>query len=193
PRGDGYGPFKAHSVYSSALPAVCRGFFYARKSDGSIVVFAGTSTRLYVMSNTDFSWSDVSKGGVAYPTLASTALWQFAELGNRVGAVQADVAPQAYALSPSPASAGLGGSPPQAGGVAVVGRFLVLFNLLSNPYRVQWSGLNATTTWTSGINSSDFQDLPDGGAVRGGAGGGVGRHLSVGSAPAPVLCPARPR
>src|SRR5262249_10671817 len=73
PRGHGYGRFKAHAAYSSALPAACRGFFYARKTDGSIIVFAGTSTRLYVMSNTDFSWSDVSKGGVAYTTLASTS------------------------------------------------------------------------------------------------------------------------
>ncbi len=42
------------------------------------------------------------------------------------------------------------------------------------PYRIQWSGLNATTTWTSGTNSSDFQDFPDGGIVRGVAGGEYG-------------------
>jgi hypothetical protein len=34
--------------------------------------------------------------------------------------------------------------------------------------------LNATTTWTSGTNSSDFQDFPDGGIVRGVAGGEYG-------------------
>jgi len=174
PRGDGYGPFKAHAVYSSALPEVCRGFFYARKTDGSIIVFAGTSSRLYVMSNTDFSWLDVSKGGAAYTTLASASQWQFAQFGNLVVAVPANVLPQVYDLSSSSAFADLGGSPPQAGGVAVVGRFLVLFNLLSNPYRVHWSGLNATTTWTPGTNSSDFQDLPDGGPVRGVAGGEFG-------------------
>ena len=44
--------------------------------------------------------------------------------------------------------------------VAVVGRFVVLSGLLSTPYRIQWSGLNAITTWTSGVNSSDFQDEP---------------------------------
>src|SRR5262249_3350635 len=41
-------------------------------------------------------------------------------------------------------------------------------------YRIQWSGLNATTTWTSGVNQSDFQDFPDGGIVRGVAGGEYG-------------------
>jgi hypothetical protein len=68
----------------------------------------------------------------------------------------------------------LGGAPPQAAYVAVVGRFLVLSGLLSTPFRIQWSGLNAITTWTPGVNSSDFQDLPDGGIVRGVAGGEFG-------------------
>jgi hypothetical protein len=46
--------------------------------------------------------------------------------------------------------------------------------LLSKPFRIQWSGLNDTTNWTSGVNSSDFQDFPDGGIVRGVAGGEFG-------------------
>lgn len=192
PRGDGYGPFKAHAVYSSALPAVCRGFFYARRTDGSIAVFAGTSTRLYLMSNTDFAWSDVSKGSLAYTTLSSTTQWQFAQFGNLVIAVQANVPPQVYDLSSSSAFADLGGSPPQAGGVAVVGRFLVLFNLLSNPYRVHWSGLNATTTWTPGTNSSDFQDLPDGGSVRGVAGGEFGHIFQESTIRRMIYVPGSP-
>src|SRR5260221_10969754 len=51
PRGDGYGPFADLTAFTSALPAACRGFFYARKTDGSIAVFAGTSTKLYLLSN----------------------------------------------------------------------------------------------------------------------------------------------
>ena len=60
PRGDGYGPIRALQAYSSALPAVCRGAFLGTASDGSVVLFAGTATRLYRMSNTDLTWSDVS-------------------------------------------------------------------------------------------------------------------------------------
>jgi hypothetical protein len=48
---------------------------------------------------------------------------------------------------------------------------------LTTPQRVQWSGLNdinGATSWTPGVNSSDFQDLPDGGIVRGVAGGETG-------------------
>ncbi len=73
--------------------------------------------------------------------------------------------------------ADLAGSPPQARYIDIVGRFVVLSGLLTTPQRVQWSGLNdvnGATSWTPGINSSDFQDLPDGGIVRGVAGGETG-------------------
>jgi hypothetical protein len=171
PRGDGYGPFPSFSPYTSALPAGCRGAFYALKSDGTVVAFAGTSNRLYRLNNTDFTWIDVSNGGSSYSALSSTAQWQFAQFGNLVFATQANALLQVFDLSSATAFANCAGSPPQAAYISVVGRFLVLSGLLSNPYRIQWSGLNATTTWTSGVNSSDFQDFPDGGIVRGVAGG----------------------
>src|SRR5664279_273358 len=60
PRGDGYGPFPSFSAYTSALPAACRGGFYALKYDGSVVTFAGTADRLYMLNNADFSWTPVS-------------------------------------------------------------------------------------------------------------------------------------
>lgn len=61
PLAKGYGPFKAHNPLSGALLAACRGSFYARKNDGSILEFAGTSTELYTMNNTDLTWKPVSK------------------------------------------------------------------------------------------------------------------------------------
>jgi len=249
PRGDGYGPFGSFSAYTQALPAACRGSFYALKSNGEVVTFAATVDRLYQLNNTDYSWKNVSvianctisnaspgvvtyansfvandpvvfgagagtlpsqivagttyyvsatglsgssfsvsataggtrintSGGSGtvnvtsiYSSLTNTAHWQFAQFGNLVFATQANVVLQVFDLSSSTAFAVCAGSPPQAAYISVVGRFLVLSGLLSNPYRIQWSGLNATTTWTSGTNSSDFQDFPDGGIVRGVAGG----------------------
>lgn len=249
PRGDGYGPCPSFSAYSQALYAVCRGAYYALKSDGSVITFAGTSDRLYQLNNTDFSWKPVSKVGTFTVTIASPAVftktghgyavndpivlsttgalptglaagtvyyvltvptadtftvstsvggsavntsgsqsgthsvtgiysalsadanWRFAQFGNNVIAVHENIAPQVFDLSSSTAFADLGGSPPQAAYVDIVGRFVVLSGLLSNPYRIQWSGLNAITTWTSGTNSSDSQDFADGGIVRGVAGG----------------------
>ena len=84
------------------------------------------------------------------------------------------MAPQAYNLTSSSAFADLGGSPPQAAYIGVINRFVVLGGLLNEPYRVQWSGLNAITTWTSGTSYSDYQDQPDGGIVRGISGGEQG-------------------
>jgi hypothetical protein len=254
PRADGYGPFKSFGVATSALPAACRGAFVARKSDGTVVIFAGTSTRLWQLNNTTLGWTPVSEvlaltsisnatpavltlnshglsvgdaivlstggalpaglvvgtvyyvisagfgansfqvaltpGGAAinttdagsgthsftsyYSALTSTEQWQFCQAGNLVFAVQANAPPQVFNLASSTAFADLGGSPPQARYCAIVGRFLVLSGLLSNPFRIHWSGLNDYDEWTSGTNSSDFQDLSDGGIVRGVAGGEYG-------------------
>ena len=67
---------------------------------------------------------------------------------------------------------------PEAAYVAVVQQFLVLSGLASpNVYRILWSGLgdvSSSSAFTSGINSSDFQDLPDGGIVRGVSSGQTG-------------------
>jgi hypothetical protein len=183
PRGDGYGPFPGLSIYTSALPSACRGAFYALKSDGTVITFAGTANKLYRLNNTDFSWVDVSFGAATYGVLSSNAQWQFAQTGNFVFATQANSTLQVFDLSSSSTFNNALGTPPQAAYISVVGKFLVLSGLLSSPYRIQWSGLNnfnATDSWTSGIKSSDFQDFPDGGIVRGVAGGdsGVADHLS---------------
>jgi hypothetical protein len=253
PRADGYGPFPDFAALSQALPDTCRGAFYALKSDGSVAVFAGTSKRLYLANNTDYSWIPVSKattctissaspgvitevghdsaanepkvfsnsggalpaaitagtvyyvktvlsvdtytisatpGGTAintastgtgthsvthlYSTLSDDAQWQFVQFGNLVKATQKNAVLQTYTLGVSSTFADNAGSPPQASYISVVGRFLVLSGLLSTPFRIQWSALNDTTGWTSGVYQSDYQDFPDGGIVRGVAGGEFG-------------------
>lgn len=252
PRGDGYGPFGAFAAATAALPAACRGGFYALKSDGSVQVFAGTSKMLYQLNNTTLGWTPISRladctitnaspgvitytntfaandpvvfaagsgtlpaelvagtvyyvhatglggssfsvsataggtrintsGGAGtvkitgqYSELSSDANWQFAQFGSLVKATQENEVLQTFTLGSSSQFADNTGSPPQAAYIAVVGRFLVLSGLLSNPYRIHWSALNDTTGWTSGTASSDYQDFPDGGIVRGVAGGEFG-------------------
>ena len=139
-----------------------------------MAVFAGTETRLYLLDNTTLNWVDVSKSGNAYAGLSSGAHWSFAQFNDVIIAVQANTPPQAFTLSSSTEFADLEGSPPQAAHVAVVNRFVVLSGLASFPKRVQWSGLNAITTWTATVNYSDFQDLPDGGNARCVVGGEFG-------------------
>ncbi len=162
--------------------ATCCGAFYARKSsDGSIVVFAATSTRLLKLNNTTLDWIDVSKGNTTYTAIASTDQWQFAQFGDTVIAVQANTVPQAFDLAAGTNFADLGGSPPTARYVATVGRFLVLAGLTSNPRRVHWSDLDGITTWTAGTGFCNTIDLPDGGIVRGVAGGEFGLAFQEGT------------
>lgn len=176
PRGDGYGPFKDFVGFTQALPANCRGFFFARRGDGSVAVFAGTATRLYLLNNTTFEWADVSKGGTPYSSLTADKNWKFAQFNEFVLAVQSGTVPQKYVLTSGGTFVDLAGSPPQAGQVAIVNRFVVLTELLSNPRRAQWSDLDAPETWTAGVGLADFQDFPDGGichAISGGDAYGV--------------------
>ncbi len=166
PRADGYGPFQALEAFTGSLPDRCRGHFFARHTDGSVTIFAGTATRLYRLNNTDLSWVDLSKDASDYSTLDTDANWRFAQFNNTVVACQRNVAVQSISLSSLTAFADVSGSPPNAGWVGVVGRFLVLADLASNPFRIHWSGLNDIGGWTAGTNLSDYQDLSDGGRVR---------------------------
>jgi hypothetical protein len=177
PRADGWAPFLSFIAFTQTLPAPCRGFFFARNSDGSVSLFAGTAAaRLYVLNNSTLTWTDVSQGGTAYGPLATTANWDFDQFNNLVIAVQGNCNPQVFNLA-SPATfldltpgGNPGGIAPPAGFVAVVNRFIVLSALTSQAYRIQWSDLDNPTTWTAGVGQADFQDLPDGGIVKGVAG-----------------------
>lgn len=165
PRADGYGPHPSLLSFTSTLPGPCRGAFQARNSDGSVTIFGATNTNLYMLNNTTFAWTLVSQGGGPYLGLPTTDNWQFAQFNTLVIAVQQNVAPQVWTLGSSSAFATLGGSPPQAGHIAIVNRFIVLSGLLSNYSRVQWCDLDNPTQWTAGVGLADFQDLPDGGLV----------------------------
>lgn len=177
PRGDGYGPARALQPFSAALAGSCRGTFYARKTDGTIVLFAATATNLYRLDNTTLAWTLVSKGGLSYSALPTSDNWQFAQFGNNVVATQANTVPQVFDISSNTNFVDLAGSPPTARYVTVVGRFLVLSGLTSNPNRVHWSDLDGITTWSAGTGFANFVDLPDGGVVRGVAGGEFGLLL----------------
>jgi len=179
PRGDGYGPFPVLSAFTVGLPAACRGCFFARKSDNTVSIFAGTSNKLYNLSNATGAWTDVSRSGGTYTALLPGANWTFAQFNNYVFATQQNDNLQIFDLTASAAFADRADSNcPQAAYVTVVNSFIVLTGIAApNVYRIQWSGLNdvsSSSAFTSGVNSSDFQDLADGGLVRGASGGEYG-------------------
>jgi hypothetical protein len=170
-QADGYGPFKSLVEFTKALPAGCRGYFFARRSDGSIAIFAGTVDRLYRLNNTTFVWEDISKGGLAYSALLPGDNWRFAQFEDLVITVQVGTVPQKYTLATDTGFVDLLGSPPQASHIAIINGFVVLTGLQSANKRVQWSDLFGPEVWTAGVGLSDFQDLPDGGTVHGISGG----------------------
>lgn len=173
----GYGPFKDFTKFSRAASAACRGYGYARNPDGSVTAFFATATRLWRLNNTDLTFVDVSKGGSAYPSLPAADQWQFQQFGNLYFASQINATLQVIDLTSPTAFDDALGSPPQARYITVVARRMVLSGLLNNPYRVQWSGLNnvnASTSWDNLTLGSNYQDLPDGGIVRGVGGGESG-------------------
>jgi hypothetical protein len=168
PKSDGYGPALSLQTFTSALPSACRGYFFGRKTDGSIAIFAGTATDLYLLNNTTFAWVLVSKGNVtnAYASIPSTDNWSFGQFNDLVIACQANTTPQKFILSSASNFIDLGGTPPFAAAIAVIGFFVVLSSLTSNQRRVQWSDLDLPEQWTAGVGLSDFQDFPDGGSCQ---------------------------
>lgn len=170
-RADGYGPFRDLQAFTTALPGPCRGYFFARRSDGAITVFAATATDLYILNNTTFTWLKVSKGGLPYSAVPPQSQWQFEQFNDIVIAVQVNTPPQKYSLTPGGTFVDLGGTPPAAAFVSIVGFFVVLTGLLSNPKRLQWSDLGAPETWTAGVGLADYQDMSDGGNVGNVSGG----------------------
>jgi hypothetical protein len=178
PRNDGYGPFPSLASISASLGAPCRGALAAYKVDASVVVFAATATDLYLFNNTNFTWSKVSAGGTSYSAISTDDQWQFVQFNSLVFVTQANVPLQKFDITADSAFSNALGNPPQARYISVVGEFLVLTGLLSNPNRAAWSGLNdvnSVNSWNFGYtNFSDYQDFPDGGFCRGCAGGESG-------------------
>lgn len=165
PRGDGFGPWFDLTRYTALLPSACRGAYLSRSlTDGTLRLFAGTATKLYLLDNTLLTWTDVSKSGGTYGSLDADAVWSFAQFGNRVIASQRNDVMQSFVIGSSSAFANLAGSPPQAGFISVFGSFLFACDILSSPNRVQWCSIGNPTSWTGSL--ADFQDMPDGGRVR---------------------------
>lgn len=165
PRGDGFGPWFDLTRYTSTLPAACRGAYMSRSlTDGTIRIFAGTATKLYLLDNSYLTWTDVSKGAGTYGSLDNDAVWSFCQFGNRVIASQRNDVMQSFVIGTSTAFADLAGSPPQAGSVSVFGSFVMACDILSAPNRVQWCSIGNPTSWSGSL--ADFQDMADGGRVR---------------------------
>lgn len=173
PRAVGYGPFPQEADYSQAADMNLNNVVAARDTSGNTKVFAGSETKLYLLDSSDLSLDNVS--GTTY---SSAARWRFSQFGTRLIAANEANTLQGYDLNSSGNFANLAADAPKARYITVVRDFVVTGYQNSYPFRVQWSGINNETTWTSsGTTQADFQDIPDGGAVQGVTGGEFGLIL----------------
>lgn len=170
----GYGPIPTLTQLAiAALPSKCVGLTYARKVDGSWLIFAGTQTKLYKL--VAGVWTDYTRSSGGDYNVASGDQWSFTQFGSNLIAVQVADDPQVLDVDSADVNfAALGGSPPKARYVGVVGDFCILAGLATAPRKWQNSSINNCEEWTVGTNLGDEQEFPDGDRITGFVGGRFG-------------------
>ncbi len=175
PKAVGYGPLPTEEDYSGAASEDLNSVFAGKDPSGNTRVFAGSSTKLFLLDSTDLSLDDVS--GTTY---TATSKWNFAQFGSLVLATNDQNKVQFADLSTTTISfADLNASAPTAKLLTVVRDFVVTGNTSTGSNEVRWSGINNPTgTWGSvAVTQADFQTIPDGGEIRGLTGGEFGLVL----------------
>ncbi len=170
----GYIPIPSLSEISlSALPSKCIGLTFARTASGGWLIFAGTRTKLYkFQSNT---WTDYTRVSGGDYSVAVDDYWSFTQFGSKLIAVNVADDPQVIDVDTgATAFSALGGTPPKARYVTVVGDFVVLASLSTGDRILRNSAINNSAGWTVGTNLCDEQEFPDGGRVTGLKGGEYG-------------------
>lgn len=155
---------------STGLTGRCLGA-YNGIFDSDSVIFAGDATKLYSLTSYDGAWND--DAGATYTSIG----WDFAQFGSLIiavdGGTSSNDTPQVWDMStdvPGTDNWGdLGGSPPNAATVAVIGQFVVMgctYDATDGEVedRVRWSGYANASTWAvSAATQADIQDLNNGG------------------------------
>jgi hypothetical protein len=157
----GYLPVKGPSTYSSALAAIPYGLTYAQRTGGSFRTIAGTADMLYVLDSSALTWTEAGTGYAA----TDDDRWSFVQWGTTLLACTLGSALQKYDIEAGGSFSNASGSPPLASIVDVFGDFVVLARLASDPFALQWSGIDNFEQWTAGSNLSDIKEFKGGGRV----------------------------
>ena len=174
PAANGYRSMQGFVEYSNAASDTIRGIFAAKDAADNTKLFAGDATELYLHASSDNDLDAVGKA--AGYDLTGGERWRFVQFGDDViaaGGIGEEI--QKFTLGTDTVFSDLSTDAPKADFIAVVRDFVWTGNIDEGSgrksYRVRWSGFNSTTSWTSGTDQSDFQDLVDSGSVTGLVGG----------------------
>ena len=173
PAISGYRPINSFQAVSNAGDAVLKGIFASKDNSGNVKLFAGNASKLYEFNSGNSNLTSIGKGG-GY-SLTNDEKWRFVQFGTSViasGGVGETL--QEFTLGTDSAFADLANAP-KADFMAIVRDQVWVANIDDGsgriPYRTKWSGINDATSWSSGTDQSDFQDIPDAGAITGLVGG----------------------
>lgn len=158
-----YRPWPKLQAFSAALGGACKGGILARQTNGTYVLYAGTTDKLLKFAGAT-SWDDLSGATYAVP---DDEFWSATQFGANVIFANGSDNIQSGDVDAGTSFADLAGSPPKARIVKTVGDYLMLGRTSNFPTGLEWSGLNDPTFWTHGQRSSDYQQFPDGGFVTG--------------------------
>ena len=155
---------------ANGLDAKCQGASAFKSDSGTVSVFAGDNTKLYKFISNAF----VDASGSTTFACPVDSYWDFIKFGEAVIAFNGTDTTQAWDLDSSTDFANLAGSPPIFKHAAVIGNFIVTGNQPTAQNKVAWASVNSSTAWVPGVNQSDTETLPEGGAITGMTGGQYG-------------------
>jgi hypothetical protein len=160
---NGYNAIPGPLEFTFPLPGSFRGAGASIASDGTSYMFGATPAGLF--KYTGSTWISVI-------AVVTTERWRFERFDDTFIAVNGGV-PQKVNLLTG-VGAALGGSPPPAKYVAVVGNFTALAGDVANNNLITWGGFANPNFWTAGTNQSGFQPIHEGGAIEALVGGEFG-------------------
>ncbi|MFD2207217.1 hypothetical protein [Kiloniella antarctica] len=172
PAAKSYQPFKSLTdVSSGMLDSYCRGMIWGQDDSANTFAFACDAGKIYRLSAA--ALDDVSKTG-GYTT-ADKERTSFVTHGDLVIAANFFDETQAYQIGVSAKFSDLSASAPKGRYLAIVGTQLVVASTEAADYRVEWSSLTDVTDFVDSVTTqAGFQNLANGGRIRGITGGEYG-------------------
>lgn len=162
PKKESYGPFAGLATYTSALTGRGQGAIFARKTDGTGIIYAGDATKLYSVASTTVTDATRLVGGPY--NCAVDARWSFTQFGPFILAFDGTDVPQVINVDTDTNFSVLGGSPPIAYYSCVAGDFVMTLQQAGVRNRLQWSAINNSASWaTNQATQASQQDIPAGG------------------------------